>query len=60
MGIMRSIMLATALATAMPAAAATPAVGKPPPDVELTLVDSGKVRLADLRRQVVVLNFWAT
>ena len=40
--------------------AATPKVGAPAPDLELTLVDGGKVSLADLRGQVVVLNFWAT
>lgn len=35
-------------------------VGKPAPDFELTLIDGSKVRLADMKGQVVVLNFWAT
>lgn len=35
-------------------------VGTRAPDFELTMLDNSKVRLADLRGQVVVLNFWAT
>ena len=61
-------VLAAALATTSGAGAvadaARPAtsdlVGKPAPEFELTLVGGGKVRLTDLRGQVVVLNFWAT
>ena len=59
-------VLAAALATTSVAvtAVARPVtsdlVGKPAPDFELTLVGGGKVRLSDLRGQVVVLNFWAT
>ena len=37
-----------------------PRVGEPAPDATLWLVKGGKVSLADLRGQVVVLNFWAT
>lgn len=54
-----------ALALAIPVvtsagAAQRPVVGAPAPDFDLTLVDGGKVSLADLKGQVVVLNFWAT
>lgn len=41
-------------------AAKAPKIGQPAPDFELTLVDGSKVHLADLKGQVVVLNFWAT
>jgi cytochrome c biogenesis protein CcmG/thiol:disulfide interchange protein DsbE len=43
-----------------PSIARPPAVGEQAPDFSLTLVDGSKVSLADLRGQVVVLNFWAT
>jgi peroxiredoxin len=35
-------------------------VGEPAPDFTLTLIDGTKVPFADLKGQVVVLNFWAT
>lgn len=59
-------LLAAALIAAMPGAIAaadkpsTSKIGAPAADFELTLVDGSKVRLADLKGQVVVLNFWAT
>jgi cytochrome c biogenesis protein CcmG/thiol:disulfide interchange protein DsbE len=34
--------------------------GEVAPDVSLTLLDGGTLRLADLRGKVVVLNFWAS
>jgi peroxiredoxin len=43
-----------------PALARSPKVGQPAPDFQLILVNGTKVSLADLRGQVVVLNFWAT
>ena len=50
-----------AIAMAAPSAQAkTPKVGEVAPNFELALVNGQKVTLADLRGQVVVLNFWAT
>ena len=58
----RLVMLAamSALALATPASARLPKVGEMAPDFQLTLIDGSKVRLADLKGKVVVLNFWAT
>ena len=57
----RSLLIALMLVAAMaPVMAREPRVGEPAPDFQLTLVDGSHVRLADLRGQVVVLNFWAT
>ena len=53
-------VLAAALAIAAPAAAKAPVVGQPAPDFQVKLMDGTKVSLADLRGQVVILNFWAT
>jgi len=36
------------------------AVGQPAPDVSLRLLDGDRLSLADLRGNVVVLNFWAS
>lgn len=35
-------------------------VDQPSPNFEITLMDKSTITLADLRGQVVVLNFWAT
>ncbi|WP_421851748.1 TlpA family protein disulfide reductase [Novosphingobium sp.] len=40
--------------------AAKPQIGEPGPPLEMTMIDGTKVTLAQLRGQVVVLNFWAT
>ncbi|HXH17151.1 MAG TPA: TlpA disulfide reductase family protein [Sphingomonas sp.] len=60
---MRSVvrgMIAGALLLATTAASAPIKVGEKAPDYELTMIDGSKIRSADLRGQVVVLNFWAT
>ena len=49
-----------ALTSGPASAASKPVVGAPAPDFELTLMDGSKVRLSELKGQVVVLNFWAT
>lgn len=56
----RAMMAALLLALAGPASAKDPKVGDVAPDFEITLLDKSKVKLSDLRGQVVVLNFWAT
>ncbi len=40
--------------------AAKPIIGGQAPDMTLTLINGESISLADLRGQVVVLNFWAT
>jgi len=58
--VFRSISLAVALVICSPAEARQPKVGQPAPDVTLSLVNGQKVRLSELRGEVVVINFWAT
>lgn len=56
--------IALGLVLAVPSTSAQakggPIVGQLAPDFELTLMDGTKVTSAQLRGQVVVLNFWAT
>jgi len=42
------------------ATAAKPKLGEPAPEAELTLIGGEKVRLSEMRGDVVVLNIWAT
>jgi peroxiredoxin len=35
-------------------------IGQPAPEVTVPVLDGGEIRLAELRGEVVVLNFWAT
>lgn len=48
------------LAWSGPVAARDPQIGQPAPEATFTLVNGAKISLADLRGQVVVVNFWAT
>ncbi len=57
---LRLAVLAPIAVAAAPVLAHQPRVGEPAPDFTLYLVNGQKVSLADLRGQVVVLNFWAT
>ena len=60
---MRSIWLALLLSTACLAPVAQAAGtdgGVPAPDFVLAARDGGKVRLADLKGDVVMINFWAS
>lgn len=52
--------LAVAALMATGAQAAQPKVGEPAPPFTMTMMDGSKVSSADLKGQVVVLNFWAT
>jgi peroxiredoxin len=57
----RRLLLACCFSLSLPGlvmAAATP--GAAAPDFALVARDGGKVRLADLKGQVVMINFWAT
>jgi peroxiredoxin len=57
----RSVFILSLLcASFAPAIAGEPHVGDQAPNFRLTLVDGTHVQLADLRGQVVVINFWAT
>ncbi|MEO7026372.1 MAG: TlpA disulfide reductase family protein [Caulobacteraceae bacterium] len=43
-----------------PAASAAPKVGQPAPDFSVTTFGGRTVKMADLKGDVIVLNFWAT
>lgn len=59
MGLYRWLM-PVLLAGASPALAKVPQVGDIAPDAEMFTVKHQKIRLSELRGQVVVINFWAT
>ena len=58
----KSIVVAAILGAALAggADARPPKIGEPAPDFHLTTFGGAKISLADLKGQVVVLNFWAT
>ncbi|MET0239962.1 MAG: TlpA disulfide reductase family protein [Sphingobium sp.] len=49
-----------ALLSAGPARAEPPKVGEPAGDFTLTMLDGSKLSFAELKGNVIVLNFWAT
>lgn len=57
---LRQLIAGAALMIAGVADAKTPKVGDVAPDFRLKLIDGSTVSIAELRGQVVVLNFWAT
>lgn len=56
----RTLLAIAPLALALMSAAPKPVVGQPAPETEFTLVSGEKIKLSELRGQVVVINFWAT
>jgi thiol-disulfide isomerase/thioredoxin len=53
-------MLLSGMPGVAAAAAAQPKPGMPAPEAELTLIDGTKLKLSEMRGDVVVLNIWAT
>lgn len=58
----RLLVAASAALLIATSAAAAPKmkVGQPSPDFELTLMDGSKIKLSQMRGDVVLVNFWAT
>lgn len=54
------VLACLALAASTAVAAGAPQPGGAAPDFTLAARDGGQLRLADLRGQVVMINFWAT
>ncbi len=59
-GMKTAIVAAALMILSANQAVAKPAIGKAAPDFEVTTLDGQKVRLADYRGKVLVINFWAT
>lgn len=58
--LMRTTAMLIGAATLHAAASARVKIGDPAPNFTMRTLDGSKVTLADLRGQVIVLNFWAT
>ena len=56
----RLVLIVLALLATPAVAQKSIKVGQLSPNFEVTLIDKSKVTSAELRGQVVVLNFWAT
>ncbi|RYD67853.1 MAG: TlpA family protein disulfide reductase [Sphingomonadales bacterium] len=54
------LALPLALTSAAPAPDKKPKIGQPAPEAEFFLVDGTRIKLSELRGEVVVINFWAT
>lgn len=54
------LLLLLPLALNGAAASKRPKIGEIAPEAEITLMDGTKLRLSEMRGDVVVLNFWAT
>ncbi len=55
-----AMMAAATVCLVAPVNASTPKVGQPAPDFTVTTFGGHVVKLADLKGDVVILNFWAT
>ena len=60
MRILARLLLLAAFVLAPTAALAAGGIGQPAPDFTLKRLDGKNVRLAELRGDVVMINFWAT
>jgi len=54
------LALPLALGSAAPALEKKPKIGELAPDAEFFFVDGSRIKLSELRGEVVVINFWAT
>lgn len=54
------LALAFFLAACSGVQSSMPKVGQPGPDITVTRLDGGSIKLSELRGKVVLLNFWAT
>jgi peroxiredoxin len=59
-GIVSALIAAMCAIAGAGAAWATPKIGQPAPDFTVTTFGGHTVKLADLKGDVVILNFWAT